>query len=280
MRALVISILILSLISLAFITFSFFGKKTVIVVLPPDTLEQWYKPANKRHVWLHVMFKLRREMQAISEYAAAGDQPRLLKWTEKLVRDYKKAGEMVPEWNKAMKPQLVDELLDAVQKKDEDKIKQTQQNLDRVCQKCHDRYRAITAAIYRSADFSKIRLNDIHTNEPLAYKEAMKRLSQTMNRIVIGIADQKFDLAQSSTNELEKRMGRLAQSCDKCHDDDAARETILGQKNKDRFAELRKLLQSKNTNKAGRAVGEIAVTACARCHSIHRTTSALRDVFQ
>ena len=280
MRALVISILILSLISLVFITFSFYSKKTVIVVLPPDSLEQWYKPANKRHVWLHVMFKLRREMQAISEYAATGDLPHLLKWTEKLVRDYKKAGDMVPEWKEAMKPHLVDELLDAVQQNKRDKIKQTQQKLDRVCQKCHNRYRAITAAIYRSADFSQIRLNDIHTNKPLSYKKSMKSLSESMNRIVIGIADQKFDLAQSSTDELERRMDKLAQSCDKCHDDDAARETILGRKNKDRFAELRKLLESKNANKAGRAVGEIAVTACARCHSIHRTTSALRDVFQ
>ncbi len=280
MRALVISILILSLISLVFITFSFYSKKTVIVVLPPDSLEQWYKPANKRHVWLHVMFKLRREMQAISEYADAGDHPHLIKWTEKLVRDYKKAGEMVPEWKKAMKPHLVDELLDAVQKKDRDKIKQTQKKLDRVCQKCHDRYRAVTAAIYRSADFSKIRLADIYTNEPLAYKETMKTFSKAMNRIVIGIADQKFDAAQLSTKELEKRMDSLAQSCNKCHKDDAAAETILGEANKTRFAELRRLLESKNIQKAGRTVGEIAVTACARCHSIHRTTSALRGVFQ
>jgi len=280
MRALITSILILGLISLVFITFLFYSKKTVIVVLPPDSLEQWYKPANKRHVWLHVMFKLRREMQAISEYAAAGDQPHLLKWTQKLVKDYKKAGEMVPEWKQAMKPHLADELLDAVQKNNRDKIKHTQQKLDRVCQKCHDRYRAVTAAIYRSADFSEIRLTDTYTNKPLTYKEEMKSFSKSMNRIVIGIADQKFDSAQASAEELEKRMNDFAHSCDKCHKDDAARETILGNANKARFAELRKLLASKNTNKAGRAVGEIAVTACARCHSIHRTTYDLRNMFQ
>ena len=36
---------------------------------PPASLEKWYKPANERQVWLHTMFRLRREMQAISEYA-------------------------------------------------------------------------------------------------------------------------------------------------------------------------------------------------------------------
>ncbi len=280
MRTLVISISILSLIFLAFITFSFYSKRTLTVVLPPDSLKQWYKPANKRQVWLHVMFKLRREMQAISEYAATGDQPHLLKWTEKLVRDYKKAGEMVPEWKQAMKIQLAEELLDAAQKNNRDKIKHTQQKLDRVCQKCHDKYRAITAVIYRSADFSKIRLPDTYTNKPLTYKEEMKNFSKAINRIVIGITDQKFDAAQSSAKELETRMDNFAHSCDKCHKDNAASEAILGNANKVRFAELGRLLQSKNAIKAGRTVGEIAVTACARCHSIHRATYDLRDVFQ
>ena len=36
--------------------------------IPPAVLEKWYKPANKRQVWLHTMFRLRREMQAIDEY--------------------------------------------------------------------------------------------------------------------------------------------------------------------------------------------------------------------
>ena len=39
---------------------------------PPSTIAQWYKPANKRQVWLHTMFRLRREMQAMGEYAAFG----------------------------------------------------------------------------------------------------------------------------------------------------------------------------------------------------------------
>ena len=44
-----------------------------LVKTPPPILAQWYKPQNKRQVWLHNMFKLRREMQAIEFYAQRQD---------------------------------------------------------------------------------------------------------------------------------------------------------------------------------------------------------------
>ena len=69
---------------------------------PPASLEEWYKPANKRQVWLHTMFRLRREMQAIAEYAkqiepAANNQVVMQKWIKRLQKDYNKIADMVPE---------------------------------------------------------------------------------------------------------------------------------------------------------------------------------------
>ncbi|MCK5336958.1 MAG: hypothetical protein KAQ67_12390, partial [Gammaproteobacteria bacterium] len=42
-----------------------YAEDSVKLDTPPASLEKWYKPANKRQVWLHTMFRLRREMQAI-----------------------------------------------------------------------------------------------------------------------------------------------------------------------------------------------------------------------
>ena len=74
---------------------------------PPASLEEWYKPANKRQVWLHTMFRLRREMQAIAEYAkqnepAANNQVVMQKWIKRLQQDYNKIADMVPEWEKKL----------------------------------------------------------------------------------------------------------------------------------------------------------------------------------
>ena len=70
---------------------------TVSLDVPPASLEQWYKPANKRQVWLHTMFRLRREMQAIGEYAEQNDRAAMDKWIKRLEKDYKKIADMVPE---------------------------------------------------------------------------------------------------------------------------------------------------------------------------------------
>ena len=77
---------------------------------PPHSLEQWYKPANKRQVWLHTMFKLRREMQAVRENAENGDKAATLKWIKRLDKHYNKIADMVPEWEKEIKPRLIEEL--------------------------------------------------------------------------------------------------------------------------------------------------------------------------
>ncbi len=52
-----------------------YAEPIVSLKLPLTSLEKWYKPANKRQVWLHTMFRLRREMQAIADYAENSDSP-------------------------------------------------------------------------------------------------------------------------------------------------------------------------------------------------------------
>ncbi len=52
-----------------------------VVALPPESIGQWYKPQNKRQVWLHNMFKLRRELQAVTYYSSIDDIQHLEKWT-------------------------------------------------------------------------------------------------------------------------------------------------------------------------------------------------------
>ena len=55
--------------------------RVALIKTPPASLAQWYKPENKRQVWLHNMFKLRREMQAVRLYADNKEDNHLQKWT-------------------------------------------------------------------------------------------------------------------------------------------------------------------------------------------------------
>ncbi|MDX2458131.1 MAG: hypothetical protein QNL87_11555, partial [Gammaproteobacteria bacterium] len=76
--------------------------RVILIKSPPASLAQWYKPENRRQVWLHNMFKLRREMQAVRFYADIKDVKHLEKWVMLLSEHYLKLGEMVPEWKKKL----------------------------------------------------------------------------------------------------------------------------------------------------------------------------------
>jgi len=40
---------------------------------PPASLAKWYMPENKRQEWLHNMFKVRREIQAVKLYSTSNE---------------------------------------------------------------------------------------------------------------------------------------------------------------------------------------------------------------
>ena len=65
---------------------------TITLKVPPKEMGKWYKPANKRQVWLHTMFRLRREMQAMAMYADKAQQADLEKWANKFSEDYQRTG--------------------------------------------------------------------------------------------------------------------------------------------------------------------------------------------
>ena len=81
-------ILLNAIIFLSLSVTSIAQEQTITLKKPPDTLAKWYKPANKRQVWLHTMFRLRREILAMNDYSEKGQQAELEKWSQKFIKDY------------------------------------------------------------------------------------------------------------------------------------------------------------------------------------------------
>lgn len=245
--------------------------------IPPASLEQWYKPANKRQVWLHTMFRLRRSMQAVSQYAALEEPELLAKWSESLVKDYRSIGDMVPEWRDELELEWADRLLTSAKAMDVDALARAQRKLGSSCSGCHKEYRAVTAALYRAPDFSMIQVEDQETMEELSYEDTMQGLSTSMNRIVIALADQRLKDAQTARAQLIARLNNLGGSCAACHQDESLREQVLGQPSMDKLEQLGKLIEANKIKESQKSIGEIAVTICASCHGTHRTLSDLRQ---
>jgi cytochrome c556 len=244
---------------------------------PPKSLEQWYKPANKRQVWLHTMFKLRREMQAIGENVEKGDKVAAKKWIKRLDKHYNKIADMVPEWEKKIKPRLIPELEMFAEKGDTYRLNKTLKMIKRTCDDCHTVYQPLVTAIYRSPYYDDIKLKSAD-GKTHSFEENMEQLSQSVNRILISLDDGNNALAMQSSKNLISQLSTLGESCSACHKDDAyPKERILGQETQQRFVKLQKDISTGKVKDSQKMMGEIAVAVCARCHNTHRITSDLRN---
>ncbi len=254
-----------------------YAEPMVSLKQPPASLEQWYKPANKRQVWLHTMFRLRREMQAIAEYAEQNDQKAMEKWIKRLDKDYNKIADMVPEWKKEIKPKLLPELKMFAEKGDMYRVGKTLKMIKRTCNDCHTYYQPLVTATYRSPHYDEIKLKD-SSGKMQSFEDNMEQLSESVNRILIALDDANDAVALRASKELSEQLQVLGQSCDACHKDDMyPKERILGEATRQRFESLYTNISNKRVKDSQKLMGKIAVTVCARCHNTHRIVNNLRN---
>lgn len=245
-----------------------------VLHLPPESLAQWYRPENKRDVWLHTMFALRREMQAIAEYAALEDEKRLRKWLDRLEKDYRRIGEMVPEWRDELETELIAKMKRAGSAQE---LARLQRKLRKEsCQSCHREYKLVAALLYRTPDFDRVRVEDGESMEEESYSDVMRRLTLLVNRIKVGSEDGRKQAALDALQGLESRLTDLGTSCESCHKQERSRERILGKVSQEYLGKVRQGLEKGDHKQVGRNLGGFAVRACADCHAIHRLQSGLR----
>lgn len=266
-----------SLISLVFSPA--YAEHPVALDTPPATLEKWYKPANKRQVWLHTMFRLRREMQAIKEHAARNDKPAMKKWIARLEKDYNKIADMVPEWEKEVKPRLLSELKMFAKKGDIARVNKTLKMIKRTCKDCHTSYQPLVTAIYRSPSYDDIKVKSLK-GTPHSFNDNMDELSSSVNRILIALDDGQKATAEQARKDLQKQLHNLGESCSNCHQKDAyPRERILGKATIKKLDTLESTIGKWHVKESQELMGKLAVTVCARCHNTHRIVSDLRNAF-
>lgn len=244
--------------------------------LPPESLSQWYPPANQRQVWLHTMFSLRRSMQAVGEYNALGDSKLAARWAERFAKDYKRLAEMVPEWKDEIEGGQADRLVTAARQGDSDGVISALRRLGTTCRSCHNENRAIVTLVYRMPDYQDITVENSDTMEEVRYPQHMERLGLLMNRVKIAQEDGRHGVAQEAGRSFIAGVKDLADSCGACHKDEAPRERIFGPAIQQALTALDQELQQNNQKGTDEALGTLGAYACGRCHSIHKNSAELR----
>ena len=246
--------------------------RVTLVKTPPASLAQWYKPENERQVWLHNMFKLRREMQAVRLYSDNKDAKHLDKWVTLLSEHYLKIGEMVPEWKKKLDMDAMTSLQESARSSRYQDVSRALDALSASCESCHEDYRASTTAMYRAPDFSLIEISP-----STSFKVHMNELSKQVNQVKIASEDGMKDIALSSLSGLKKGINVLGETCSNCHKKDT--KVYPGDTINKTMTSLEESLRTGTLKDQGRELGTLAVLACARCHGTHRLAYDARKIF-
>ncbi len=250
----------------------------VSLQLPPQSLARWYKPANKRQIWLHTMFRLRQALQAVELYAGRGDRERLMKWAEELRHRYATLAEMVPEWSEKTRQSLAVDVLESAEQGTPEALAASLKRLKRKCAGCHKQWKGIVTALYRSPDYAEVPVPEWADQSATEFPEAMERMADSLNRLKIAREDGELDLARQATQLLGKQLQQLKGSCEQCHREPQSRERILGTDTDHTLAALEESLrQPHDPKQSGHHLGTLGFTVCGRCHSIHRAMSDLRE---
>jgi len=240
----------------------------------PESLSQWYKPHNKRQVWLHTMFGMRRELQAVEEYVDQKDLKGINKWSERLISHYRRLPEMVPEWEELVDVEVIEALEQAVKKRDFSDIRFNIRRLQKKCRSCHTKYRVLASMRYRSADFSTQTIGN--GEKDYKYTRFMKMISRSLNRVRIAAEDDHWSVASEASKQFQQELDMLGKSCKSCHKDNEPYERILGSSTLKSIQQMDVGIGEKNIKAVKINLGETAVKVCARCHGVHRSLSDIR----
>lgn len=245
--------------------------------MPPASLAQWYKPQNKRQVWLHTMFRLRQALQAVELYADQGNRELLLRWAEELQQRYAELPEMVPEWRENTRQALAAAVVADARAGDVSALAESVKRLKRKCAGCHREWKGVVTALYRSPDYAEVAVPAAAGLRDTEFLESMEWLADSLNRIKIGREDEQLAAARAATQRIGAQLKQLKGSCRQCHRDPQSGERILGEATWKTLADLEAALQAPHDPKqSGHHLGTLGFTVCGRCHSIHRTVSDLR----
>lgn len=252
--------------------------KAIELELPPSSIRAWYKPENKRQVFLHKMFALRESLGAVELYAERGERERMVEWAGKFKEDYAAVPSMVPEWASITDNAAADALLVAAKSNDTAELDRQLDALRDDCNACHTRFSATTTALFRSPDYSGLKVQDSAREDSVSYARMMGRLAGSVTMLKISRKDGDLPAAQQAVSVLTRQLRDLEKGCVDCHAEASAPARILGADTFETLAELEASLAEPHDPKvSGRLLGTVGATVCGQCHSIHRTLGDLRD---
>ncbi len=264
----------------ALIAFSVANAKTVKLKEPPEELGKYYPPNSDKFEFLTNMYQLSTSFTGVFANMQEKQWDKALNWAEKMKDHYFKIGKLVKKWDKVLRKEAMNNLVEAVKSKDVASVKKYANIVGKTCVQCHKNYQLPTKIKYHFPSFDTSSIEDPVTGVEYGVHDYMKKMTNDMKLLKIYLMQGDKNKAVKSGNNFIKRFEGLQQMCSDCHTNKVSEEIYFSKEIKGKLSTLKEALMKGDKDKVFSSLGYIGVNNCSKCHNVHQIPAMLKEKFE
>lgn len=255
--------------------------KDMVVKEPPKSLSKYYPPESRQHEWIQQMHKLSVHFGGVFTNLKEKDFVNVDVHADKLVEEYKKTSEMVPEWEEYFDIKAARTFAAAAKTHDIAKAGKASGGLGKTCGKCHAENQVPVWAKFHWPSFHKIKVTDPVSEKEVKFEDYMGSVASSFEGVIANFEEGQYDRVAKGLKIFKSRFMELKSTCSKCHATQDVKRFYVGPDADAAFAGLRKELNAEKPNpgKFWKNIGLLGQTGCKRCHLVHRTNALIQEMW-
>lgn len=256
--------------------------KDMIVKEPPESLSKFYPPQSKQSEWTQQMHKMSTHFGGVFVNLKEKDFENVDMHANKLVEEYKKTSEMVPEWKDYFDIKAAEAFAEAAKTHDIAKAGKASGGLGKTCGKCHAEQEVSVWTKFHWPDFHNIKVTDPISEKEMGFDDYMGIISSSFKGVTVNFSEKQYDRSAKALKIFRSQFMELKSTCSKCHTTDNVKLFYVGKDADTAFEGLAKELNAEKPN-AGqfwKNIGLLGKTGCKQCHLTHRTYSFIQEAWK
>jgi hypothetical protein len=255
--------------------------KDMILKEPPQSLSKYYPPENKEPQWIQQMQKMSTHFGGVFVNLKEKDFQNVDIHADKLVEEYKKTSEMVPEWEDYFDIKAAEAFAEAAKTHDIAKTGKVSGRIGKTCGKCHAEQEVAVWTKFHWPSFHKIKIIDPISEKEMRFDDYMSNISSSFKGVTINFGEGQYDRSAKALKNFTSQYMELKSTCSKCHTNDDVKIFYVGKETEGAFSRLVKELnaESPNLEKFWKDIRLLGRVGCKQCHLTHRTYSFIQEVW-
>jgi len=254
----------------------------MVIKEPPKSLSKYYPPESKQPKWIQQMHKMSSHFGGVFLNLKEKDFENVDKHADKLVEEYKKTSEMVPEWEEYFDIKAAEEFATAAKTHDIVKAGKASGGLGKTCGKCHAENEVSVWAKFHWPSFHKIKVTDPVSEKEVEFDEYMGIISSSFKGVTVNFGESQYGRAAKALKTFKSRFMELKSTCSKCHTSQDVKRFYVGTDADNAFDVLSQELNADKPSpgKFWKNIGLLGKTGCKHCHLVHRTNSFIQEMWE